>query len=1172
MSRELHNLAQILPDCWELDRQSVTFTPSAATLVDIDQLQQLEAQERWGEAVELLGGEFLEGLALNHNPEFETWLLAEREHWRVRAEVVLRHVIEGHVRRGSYNDALYQAQRLLQLASWDEETHRQIMRFFAWTGQRGAALRQFEQCQRVLREELDVEPAEETITLYKQIQAGRLDLPPQLPAFLTNEKARRVFERPFFVGREHELAKLDRFLTTALSGQSQVIFVTGGPGRGKTALLNAFTQQAMEKHPNLLVASGKCNAYAGLGDPYLPYRDVMAMLTGDIEGRWDAGTITREHALRLWAAFSLVVPALLNHGPHLLDVFVPGSALLSRSIVVGQAHAPWLPQLQEHIKRYSKITKEVEQSHLFQQMTHVLCTVVQEQPLLLILDDIQWADAASIALLFHLGRYLADSDNRLLIACAYRPEEVALGRNGERHPLAKVLNEFQLTFGDVWVNLDQAEKSENRRFTDALLDIEANRLDEKFRTTLFNRTDGHPLFTIELLGTMQDRGDLIHDADGAWIEGPNLAWELLPVRVEAVIKERMARLDPDLRDVLTIASVEGERFTAQVIAAVANVPERVLLRQLSQNLERQHRLVREQEEVYASQKWISRYRFDHILFQDYLYHQLSRSERQLLHGDIAIALEELYGEQLDEMAVLLAHHFHQASNLKQAFHYYTLAAERATRLYESGEASKHYTRAIQLSEWLDPDISSLTRLYRGRGLASERLGTFDQAHHDHTTVLQIAQATAEHQIAWQALIDLGRLWASRNYDQTREHFEAALDLARSIDEPALLAGSLNWIGNWYANNDNCQRAVAYHQEALTIFQDVGDRQELAHTLDLLGIAHVLGGDLDQCVQFYDQAILLFRELDNRSRLASSLVGRANTVSMLVFLTLVPTIPAPDAHSDIKEALQIAGEIGLTSEKAWAHWAYGQLDIVNGRFGHALKILQSGLRIASEIGHHEYVVGSRFTLGMLYAELLAFEQAREQLEGVLTMAGELRHPQWVYMISGALAETYLMLDDLIAAQTCLEAVISSQTPMDTAGKRYCWVRWAELALAQADPALALEITERLIASAPGWSPGRIITFLWKLKAEALVAIGCTEKALPLLHSAIENAQVTGERFLLWRLYASLGRLYYIMVQQEEADKAFSVAQMLIDELAATIPDEALRHSFQQGAARSLRTRT
>jgi DNA-binding SARP family transcriptional activator/uncharacterized protein HemY len=1172
LSRELHNLAQILPGCWELDRQTAAFVPSADTTVDIDQLLNLSTQELWGEAVNLLGGEFLEGLNLNHHPEFENWLLGERERWRGHSEGVLKHVLDGHTRRGQYNEALHHAQRLLQLSPWDEDTHRHIMRLLAWTGQRGAALRQYESCKKTLREELEVEPASETVALFQQIQTGKLDLPPQLPAFLTEEKARHEYARPHFVGREDELDQLDGFIDAALAGQGRVIFITGSPGWGKTALLETFAQRAMEIHPNLLVASGNCNAYSGIGDPYLPYRDVMAMLTGDVEARWDAGAITRDHARCLWAAFSNVVQALLDSGPHLLDVFVPGVSLLSRSIASGGDHAPWLPRLRELVKHNLTGEKEFEQSHLFQQVTDVLVFVSRKHPLLLVLDDLQWGDAASISLLFHLGRRLAETESRLLIACAYRPEEVAAGRGNERHPLAKVLSEFKRIFGDVWVDLGRTENGKNRKFMDALLDIERNHLGEGFRKAFFNRTEGHPLFTIELLRAMQDRGELLKDADGAWIEGSTLDWGVLPARVEAVIGDRIDRLDPDLQEILTIASVEGEVFTANIVAEIQQVSERVLINRLSQELERQHGLVREQEEVYTGQRRMARYRFGHILYQDYLYKRLGHGERRILHGAVGTAQEKLYQGQLDEMAVQLAHHFHQAGDNGNAFHYFTMAGERAARLYESGEAIKNYTGAIELAEWVPPDITTRAKLHRGRGLAYERLGEFKRASNDHTTILQIAKQASDKKVEWRAFLDLGKLWASRDYNQARDYFESALDIARGLGEPALLGNSLNWIGNWYANAANPKRAAERHQEALNIFETLGNRRALASTLDLLGLASMLGSNLVISVEYYDRAITLFRALDDRPKLATSLIGRANTAVSLVWLSSVAATSISDAMRDIKEGHRIAGRINLASEKAWGFYSLGLLNLVRGHYGRALEFMENGLRFASEIEHREMWIGSMFALGTLYAELFAPDRAREQLEGALALARELCSQTWINIVSGALAAVYMMLDDYEAAKTCLDMVITPQTVMDTLGKRYCWIRRGELALVQDDPALALDITECLIASTPSLSPGRVVTFLWMLKGEALVALGHPEEAGSLLRAALENARATGERFLLWRVHASLGRLNHAMGDQNAAKEELSAARTVIDEMAMTVPDERLKDQFRQGAYTILKTCT
>jgi tetratricopeptide (TPR) repeat protein len=226
----------------------------------------------------------------------------------------------------------------------------------------------------------------------------------------------------------------------------------------------------------------------------------------------------------------------------------------------------------------------------------------------------------------------------------------------------------------------------------------------------------------------------------------------------------------------------------------------------------------------------------------------------------------------------------------------------------------------------------------------------------------------------------------------------------------------------------------------------------------------------------------------------------------------------------------------------------------------------------EIQHHEYEVASRHALGQLYVEILAPGQAKQQVELALDLAGELRSRLWLHYLYGTLAGAHLLLGDLPGAQASLDNVLSQHTAMDTMGRRYCWTRRAELALAQDDPALALDIVERLIASAPGMSPGRVIPFLWKLKGEALAAMEHEEAAQALLHAAIDNAQVNGERFLLWRLHASLAQLYHAQGRQPEAAREFSAARALVEELADTLPQGERKDRFLQRAQILLQGRT
>ena len=202
------------------------------------------------------------------------------------------------------------------------------------------------------------------------------------------------------------------------------------------------------------------------------------------------------------------------------------------------------------------------------------------------------------------------------------------------------------------------------------------------------------------------------------------------------------------------------------------------------------------------------------------------------------------------------------------------------------------------------------------------------------------------------------------------------------------------------------------------------------------------------------------------------------------------------------------------------------------------------------------------------ELLAPERARIEFDAALNLANELRSQFWIHWVTAALAGVYCLAADWAQAEILLEPVRSAETPMDGEARRYCWARRAELALYQGDPALALDIVDRLISSAPGMASGRVISFLWKLKGEALAAIGDMEGACSLLHAAIGNARSRKERFLLWRLHASLGRLYHATGRQSQAEEELSIARELIWELADSIPDGDLRDNFLRRAQESL----
>ena len=700
-----------------ISRDSIQFNNASDYWLDVTTFtQSLESKnasiEERKNALDLYRGSFLEGFSLDDSPAFDGWTLLTRERLARQTLALLHSLADCYEERGNYEMVQSLAWRQLELEPWDEKAHQQLMRVMALTGQRSAALAQYESCKKLLDEELSVEPSEETRELYEKIRDGKIKAispsptvqsyqHPVTPPFLEVESPR--VEIPLVVARESELEKMNRFLNQALGGQGGVVFVTGEAGSGKTSLIQEFTRRAQETNDGLIVASGNCNAYTGIGDSYLPFREILELLTGNVEARWAAGTITKNHALRLWNNMPIAAGALVATGPDLIDTFVQRGTLQERahSNASASGRSDWLTTLEKLLERRPITAAAMHQVDLFEQYSRVLQMMEQTSPLVLVIDDLQWADASSINLLFHLGRRIKGS--HILILGAFRSEEITLGRDGGRHPLEPVINEFRREFGDILLNVDQIE---GRKFIEAFLNSEPHRLGPSFREMLYHQTQGHPLFTIELLRGLQERGDIIRDSDGYWIEGPSLDWVTLPIRVEAAIQERIGRLPVILQKALTAASVEGELFTAEVVAQIRAIDKREILEYLSNELDRKHRLVHAQSIQRVDGKSLSRYRFRHILFQKYLYGSLDEVERAHLHEQVGTALEELYGDQVEDAAnpVHLALHFEKAQIMDKAIHYLHNAGKRAVRLSAYRDGIAHITKGLDMLDHLPNSI------------------------------------------------------------------------------------------------------------------------------------------------------------------------------------------------------------------------------------------------------------------------------------------------------------------------------------------------------------------------------------------------------------------------------------------------------------------------------------
>ena len=685
---------------------------------------------------EVLCADFLAGFALPDSEMFQAWVLDKQEHYHRLTLDILSGQAAHFEQIRDYDKAVAAARLQLRMEPWLEEAHQRCMRALALAGRRDEALRQYEVCCRNLQAELGVEPSESSKSLHVEIRDGRL----VAPAPRTDEDRRQTHSprqgtatalrsaRPTrLAGREDELGWLTGHLHGALAGETGVVFVSGDPGSGKTALLEAFAASSLAEHPDLLVAGARCAPGGGV-DPFAPLRRLAEVLFGDLHRgvAWHPGG--REEVERLSAATVQALACLDEQGPDLVGTLIPTASVARRDSSTGGIRGLRTPGALSQ--------GALSQGVLFDQLLCTLNAIVAERPLLVLLDDLHWVDDATAAFLLHLGRELASSS--LLVLGAYRPEAIGRGRrdpaNGEtsRHPLASAIDELRRLRGEIVLDLDRAD---GRAFVEAYVDNEPNRLGAGFRDALYAQTGGHALFTVELLRDLQERGELLKDEAGRWVARESLDWGALPVRVQATIAERIERLPEGSRRLLCCASVQGDDFNGEVVAELTGEPVGEVLAALSGSLSREHALVRAEGVVRsagleraaakprasAEPKVRSVYRFSHHLFQKYLYDGLDPLERARWHAAVAASLDRQAGDdpaERERISAQLAWHYEAGSMPLHAARALHNAGRQAMKVSALREALGRFDHALAL---LAGEAPSAERAEIERLLQTDRL-------------------------------------------------------------------------------------------------------------------------------------------------------------------------------------------------------------------------------------------------------------------------------------------------------------------------------------------------------------------------------------------------------------------------------------------------------------------
>lgn len=827
-------------------------------------------------AVSLYRDDFLSGFSLRDSIAFDDWQLATTEHLRRTYAMALAWLVQAYTQTGELDKAIEMGRRWLAADPLREEAHRRLMQLYAWNGARDAALRQYRDAVHVLDEELGVGPLPETTALYEAIQEGRLATPvaPEpTPAAPSAKPTGSPLEGSPLIGRESAWADL---LTVYgdVTQAGRLVAVTGETGIGKTRLVKEFLGHAHAG--GAVTVTATCYE----GEANLAYAPITA-------------------ALR----------ALLDHPAaqdRLSGIPTPWLAEAARLV----------PQLEKDQPARPESNTLVAQTRFFNGISEVLCRLLGGNASgVFFIDDVHWADEASLDLLAYLARRL----NELPIMLILSWTDEKADPSGDAARLRRLLSEAQRAGTGTLIALPRWRPSDVLALVttqDGLRPRAAEITDR-----LYRETEGLPYFVVEYLA-------MLSDAPDKWV---------MPQSVRDLLAGRLAGIDQAGRQLLQTAAIIGRSFDYTTLLAASGRSEEEVIGGLESLLT--GGLIREMTSGGTKGDKPAgelTYDFAHPQLRALVYDEINLARRRLLHRRVAAALQSGgRGQQGDAMASLIAGHYHLGGQDDVAADFYARAGRRAQALYANREAVEDYQTALALGH---PDAAALHeamgdlrtllgeyqaalqayesaaaqspegalgRLEHKLGQVHERRGNRELAESHYCAALAHYEQRGEATNLARLNVDRSRIaYQSGEYAQAHALAETALASAVTSADMAAEAQAHNTLGLLARRAGRAAKAKEHLQRSLTLAEKAASAAAQVAALNNLAGLLESEGQTEQALSLLEQALTLGTREGDRHREAALYNHRADI--------LHHAGREEEAMTSLKQAVAIYAEIGVES--------------------------------------------------------------------------------------------------------------------------------------------------------------------------------------------------------------------------------------------------------------------
>lgn len=1147
LSLDLHTVALAYQE-HQRERSSPLRTSTPFSEKTLLRLEQALAQVR---------GPFLADFTVSGAPAFEEWVREQSQIWQVRVQALFDVLSQHYTTRHAWER---QRPLLMQWLSFDplcEEAVLRLMQCEAAQGERVRALEAFEHYRRRLRTELHAQPGATLSALALQVRRGAA------PSSIGSSGSRPSHgsaqsqmsrERPSpaeflahgpLVGRAAELGTfLERYVLAARH-RPQAVVLHGEAGIGKSRLARECSWWAQGQGAEVLVGQ----AQEGAGS--LPYHLLISLM----RPRLEAENAPDDLVADVWLAeLARLLPELRERYP---DLVVPPA-----DSALGQAH-------------------------LFEAISRLLLAWARRAPLVLLVEDLHWADTGSLEALSYVAQTLGEQGVCILFLCTIRSDE---GEHSQR--LTSWLNHLERGLPVTTLSLHGLDEAEMRRFVhwangsdDGLQrggrddgDDEATRAEQMVALThvLYARTQGHPFYLMETLLTLTEQGQIQvrEQAPGRWHLQMDALLALteqgmplpVPRRVQTLVTTRWQRLHAWTHALLMAAAVLEREASFEELCQVGGLAVQDGMDALEEGV--QAGMLRERSRAPHH----TRYTFAHDLLRLSVWTQIGEARRRMLHSKAFSVLQARHASASE-----LSHHAQEAGLVEQAFRYCVQAGDEAMAVFALTDAQMHYQQACLLVErGLVVPATDVERLYVHLSRALEAQERWEEAKAVLLGFLTMAQRLQNSSLVVCAHIRLATVAIHTNdFSHVYTQLEEALVLSEEMDDVQAQVEVLWSIAHFYTLYDNgdVRRSIPYSERAVALAQKCNKPTLLASCLATLGVAYLWTGRFAQAISTATQGHQVLHHL-----LRQGVVEPLSSFS-LAGMALVPTVSyaALDAvclitlvTGQVNDGQAITGRPMAEVVLASAYTNRDTMSVADitanlnnaylemGDYEQAKKMTVDAIQ-QERLTAHLPLFLLWVTLGYANLRLGYWQEAEKALhqadEIALCSFSKWRCLTVPWQCALAVLQEQWEHAEVLAllAREVRRAVGTPLVLQD-------FVRWyeTEALLRSGHADLARTDIEEFTHLIGENRRHRIV--LLRMQAVLAQYDGETKHALEYLHEARQLAEDIGLPGELWQIQAALGEVYEARGDYEHAHDASTHAASIVRELADRIGDEALRTSF------------